>query len=133
LDGQPGLLQSRLHQLLLFEASQDDDLHLGTLLVNRAGGGSAVHLGHHQVHQDDIRSRLLTDLKCFLSIARFANQLKARSDPKDGCQPPPDHAVVVHDHDSDRIIVPVHRETLLPKQRLASGCIGMFLHISGPA
>jgi len=47
-------LQRVLHQLILLEAGQRDDLDVRMLALDRLRGSYAVHHRHHQVHQDNI-------------------------------------------------------------------------------
>jgi hypothetical protein len=73
------------------------------LFPDGSGGSRAVHLGHDQVHQDHVWPDLLTHLQGFMAIAGFSYQLQARPDPQNGCQPSANHAMVIDNHDSDRI------------------------------
>ncbi len=43
-----------LHEVLVFETGQGDDLYLGPLLADGTGCGYPIHAGHDQVHQDHI-------------------------------------------------------------------------------
>ena len=64
-----------LDQILLLEAGQGDDLHLGPSIANDAGGFGPAQLGHNQVHQDNVRPELLHPGDGVVAVLRFADHL----------------------------------------------------------
>jgi signal transduction histidine kinase len=69
-------LQRAGDQLVLPEGRQGDDLRLRAALPDRLGRGRAVHLRHHQVHQDDVGTQPRAQLDRLPSVARLADQLE---------------------------------------------------------
>jgi len=68
-------LQGLYHVVVGFERGQHQDLDLGVLGDNSAGGLDAVQGGHLDVHQDDVRLQRQGQLDRIDSIFRLADNL----------------------------------------------------------
>jgi len=63
---------------IAFVSRQYDDLRLGKFSTNRRDGIEAVHLGHLQVHNRDIRPMRAKFLDCLAPIRSFRYQSQFR-------------------------------------------------------
>ncbi len=96
-------LQGSLHQFLLLEAGQGDDLDLRAALPDGAGGRGAVHPGHHQVHQHHVGLDLFAQAHGLLAAVGFCDQFQVIEGQQKSPQPAAYHGVVVHKHNANRI------------------------------
>jgi len=78
------------------EGRQYDDSRFGKFLANGNHRIQAVHVGHLQVHQDDVWAVLTKLLDRFPSIRSFRNQPHVRLGGQERCDPASENGVIVN-------------------------------------
>lgn len=56
--------------------AQDQNLRGGAFTADEASGLKTIHLGHANVHYDDIRIELLGFLYCFQAVSSFSGYVE---------------------------------------------------------
>ena len=88
---------------MLSKAGQGDDLNIRALLTNNPAGGGAIHVGHQEIHQHDIRPKLGAQAYGILAPCRFTHQLKIvegqQKQPLARYAPPHDHRRSAREYD----------------------------------
>lgn len=64
-------------------------------------GRDPVHLGHRQIHEDDVRFQAARHLYGLPAIGRLAEQLEVGVDAEERPQPLADHLMIVGDEQTD--------------------------------
>ena len=70
----------------------------------RRVGLRAVHVGHHEVHEDDVRAQFEAAVDRFGPAARLAHVLEVVEGEEEGGEPASDDRLIVNDHDPDHIV-----------------------------
>ena len=90
-------------QFFLAKTDQGYDLNPGMAFAKGSGGGDAVHLGHIEVHQHNVRLDPVTHLNRFLAIRCRTYQAQIFKSFKEDSQSFADQVVVVnYDHPNAR-------------------------------
>ncbi len=89
------------HQLGLGKRRERDNPYRGLITFDQRDRRHAVHLGHHQVHQHDVRAQRGRQVHRLTPAARLAHQIHVRRDADDRAQPLADDGVVVHNHQAN--------------------------------
>jgi hypothetical protein len=90
-----------LQRVLLPKTDQGNDPDLGMALAQGPGGGDAVQLGHHEVHQHYVRFDPVTHLDHFLAICCCTDQVQILESLKEHNQSIADQVMVVSDDHPD--------------------------------
>ena len=75
--------------------AEDDDLRLGMIFDDAAGGFHAVDLRHGDIHDDHVGPQLLSEAHGFRAFAGFADHLHIGFLVDDELEALPDHGVVI--------------------------------------
>lgn len=87
----------RAHYFIVLQhAGQRNDLHIGKFFAYVLNCRDAIHHGHDQVHQDDLRMQFADLLDPLRSVRRLAHDLQIWIERKKHAQPLTDYAVIVH-------------------------------------
>src|SRR5947209_5123847 len=92
-----GRVAEALHQMLISEAREGNNLDAWMSLANRARCGNAVHLRQHQIHQRHIWLNSRTQLHRFFACLSLTRQLEIVGCVQEGHQPTAHHFMVVYD------------------------------------
>ena len=95
-------LQRPLHQLLFSKTGQRDNLDGRMRLPDSMDGSSAMHLRHHQVHQDHIRLKLGAQAYRFGAVRCLTDQFQVVKRFQKDSQTTPHHVVIIDDHHANR-------------------------------
>src|SRR5829696_5143174 len=101
----PGAHGSR-HRGALKDTRERHDLHIRQFRENGSGGFQAVHDGHQEVHQDDVRLELPGHLQRLLAVRGFSDDLEVRVEGEEHPQALAHHGVVVGYQDPYRHAAP---------------------------
>ncbi len=75
--------------------AEDKNLGVGAVTTNQAGGLQTIHLGHADVHDDDIGQELSGFLDCFHTVSGFAGNEEVFPRFEERAEPSPEYFVVV--------------------------------------
>ena len=93
---------------------EDDDAGFGEVLADLAGSVDAVHLGHLEVHEDDIRQQGGVGCDCLLAVADGADYLKVRCGGEQGGEPLTDDLVIFDEQNTNTVRHCYDSSTSLP-------------------
>jgi hypothetical protein len=83
--------------LVVAVRGEHDNLHLGQVRADATGGLEAVHIGHAQIHEDDVGTVLGGQCNGFRAVAGGADQLDTGQVAQDHGEPVPDDGLVISD------------------------------------
>ena len=93
----------RVDMLVLVIGREHDHLRARTMLLDESRRRHAVHLRHHEVHQDDIGREVRREQRRLAARSRLADDLEAALGLEQRADALAHDGVVVHDHDRDRL------------------------------
>ena len=97
----PGLL--RFDEILwVLGDGQDQDFGRRVGLANEAGGGQAIHDGHPEIHEDEVRLQLVAERDGFLAIARLAHDHQIWFATEQQTQAGPSQLMIINDEQPSR-------------------------------
>ena len=95
--------QCARHEVLFGEAGQGDDSRVWATFEDQTRGGGAVYLGHHQVHEHDIRLQRACEAHGFAAASGLARELEIVEQLQKGRQSTAHNGVIVDDQHADHV------------------------------